>query len=274
MDTRSYDFYFVGTPIGNFDEMTYRAVAVLGSVDEIWCEDTKHSLALLSHYKINKPLQSFHKYSDENKIDLCLKKLKEGKRIAYISDAGMPCISDPGLRLSRALIENDIEYTVISGASACLNALILSGLETENFYFVGFLKDKKKERTEQIEKILNLSCTLIFYSSVHNVKEDLKYLSEKFGNRKCAVIRELTKLYEQVVRGNLAEISIDEPRGEYVICVQGAEKQTETLSPQEYLVNALSYMDYKDAIKETAKVFNVQKNEIYQIYTKMKNEKN
>lgn len=151
LDSREYQFYFVGTPIGNFNEMTYRAVDILKSVDEIWCEDTRHSLPLLKHYDISKPLESFHKFSDDGKVELCLQKLSAGKRIAYISDAGMPCISDPGSRLSQMLIENNIEFTVVSGACACINALLLSGFSTENFYFIGFLKDKNKLRLEQLE---------------------------------------------------------------------------------------------------------------------------
>lgn len=266
MDKREYQFYFVGTPIGNFEEMTYRAVAILQSVDEIWCEDTKHSLALLNNYNISKPLQSFHKFSDESKVELCIKKLNEGKRLAYISDAGMPCISDPGERLARAMLENDIEYTVVSGASACLNALILSGLKTNNFHFIGFLSEKKKECEMQISKVRDLESTLIFYSSVHNICEDLKFLYSKLGDRKCAVMRELTKLYEEVVRGQLGEIVITNPRGEYVICVEGAQLQPVNLSVEECLKMNLECMDYKDAIKMTAKTMGLQKNEVYMLY--------
>lgn len=271
MDKREYSFYFVGTPIGNFEEMTYRAVEILKSVDEIWCEDTKHSMPLLSYYDIKKPLQSFHKFSDDSKVDLLTKKIGSGKRIAYISDAGMPCISDPGFKLSQALIKNNIDYTIISGASACLNALLLSGLKTDNFYFVGFLKEKNKEKEEQIAKISNLDCTLIFYSSVHNIEKDLAYLQSKLGDRKCAVVRELTKLYEQVIRGKFSEIELTNPKGEYVICVDGKQDISIELSVEEYLQNCLQFLDSKEAIKETAKKYNLQKNEVYQMYIKMKN---
>ena len=272
MDKREYLFYFVGTPIGNFDEMTFRAVETLKNVDEIWCEDTKHSMPLLAYYEIKKPLQSFHKFSDFSKVELLIEKLQSGKKIAYISDAGMPCISDPGLKLSQELINNNIEYTVISGASACLNALILSGLNTDNFYFVGFLKEKSKEKEEQINKIKNLDCTLIFYSSVHNIEKDLLYLKEKLGDRQCAVMRELTKLYEEVARGKFSEIELTNVKGEYVICVDGESQEENTLSVEEYLRQSLQYLDSKEAIKETAKKYNLQKNEVYQMYVKMKNE--
>ena len=270
MDKREYSFYFVGTPIGNFDEMTFRAVEVLKNVDEIWCEDTKHSLPLLTHFDIRKPLESFHKFSDNSKIDLLIEKLKSGKKIAYISDAGMPCISDPGLKLSRALIDNDFCYTVVSGASACLNALLLSGLDTENFCFVGFLKEKNKEKQEQIDKIKNLHCTLIFYSSVHNVKKDLQFLQNQLGDRKCAVVRELTKLFEEVERGHLSEIQLETIKGEYVICVEGKTQNQSEMSVEDYLKNQLEFLDSKEAIKETAKKFNLQKNIVYQMYVEMK----
>ena len=274
MDKREYSFYFVGTPIGNFEEMTFRAVDILKSVDEVWCEDTKHSMPLLAYYDIKKPLQSFHKYSDISKVELLLEKLQSGIKIAYISDAGMPCISDPGLILSQELIKNNIDYTVISGASACLNALILSGLNTDNFYFVGFLKDKNKEKEEQINKVKNLDCTLIFYSSVHNIEKDIFYLKEKLGDRQCAVVRELTKLYEEVVRGKFSEIEFTNIKGEYVICVQGAGEEQNTLSVEDYLKESLQYLDSKEAIKETAKKYNLQKNEVYQMYVKIKNSSN
>ena len=266
MDSREYQFYFVGTPIGNFDEMTFRAVDILNSVDEIWCEDTIHSKPLLNHFKINKPLQSFHKYSDEKKVNECIEKLMNGKKIAYISDAGMPCISDPGLRLSRAMIENDIEFTVVSGACACINSLILSGFNTENFYFVGFLKEKAKEKQQQIEKVKNLECPLIFYSSVHNIEKDVKYLVDNLGDRDCVVVRELTKLYESVLRGKLSKINLDNVKGEFAIVVDGVKIEQTKMPMIDYLKIKLDELDYKDAIKETAKKYGVVKNQVYQLY--------
>ncbi len=266
MDRREYRFYFVSTPIGNFDEMTYRAVEILKSVDEIWCEDTQHSKVLLNHFEINKPLQSFHKYSDNSKIESCIKKLQEGKKIAYISDAGMPCISDPGARLVDALIKNDIEYTVVSGACACINALILSGLNTDNFFFVGFLKDKNSEREEQKQMYCDVNATLIFYSSMHDINKDLQYLYSVLGDRQCAIMHEMTKMFESVERGTLKTLQVSEPRGEYVICVEGKKPQEDDLCVEEYLQLQLKLSDSKDAIKETAKKFKLQKNEVYQLY--------
>lgn len=265
LDTREYQFYFVGTPIGNFSEMTYRAVDVLKNVDEIWCEDTRHSLPLLKYYDISKPLQSFHKYSDDGKIELCKQRLAEGRRIAYISDAGMPCISDPGNKLTQMLIENDIEFTVVSGACACINALILSGFSTENFYFVGFLKDKNKLRAEQIEKIKDLQTTVVFYSSVHNINDDLSYLFEQLGGRNCVVVREISKMYETIYRGFLGQIIIEQPRGEFAIICEGASENNR--NPETELKNLLaSGENEKEAIKKVAQLCNLKKNDVYQLY--------
>ena len=266
MDSREYQFYFVGTPIGNFDEMTFRAVDILNSVDEIWCEDTIHSKPLLNKFNINKPLQSFHKYSDESKVNECISKLLSGKKIAYISDAGMPCISDPGARLSKAMIDNNIDYTVVSGACACINALILSGLGCDNFYFVGFLKDKQKEKKQQIDNVKDLKCTLVFYSSVHNIQKDIDYLLNNLGDRQCAVMREITKLYESVVRGKLSEIQLDAIKGEYVIVVEGKEEEKSNLTMEEFLCEKLKTLDSKTAVKETAKEYGIPKNEVYKLY--------
>lgn len=270
VDSREYQFYFVGTPIGNFGEMTYRAVDILKSVDEIWCEDTRHSLPLLKFYDIAKPLQSFHKFSNDSKIELCLQKLKCGKRIAYISDAGMPCISDPGNRLSQMLIENNIEFTVISGACACINALLLSGFSTENFYFVGFLKEKDKSRLEQIERVRELPTTLVFYSSVHDINADLEFLAQSLGGfRKCAVCKEISKMHETVLRGELENVRVDDPRGEYVIIVEGATQNER--DPSVELKRLLdSGVDGKEAVKQVAKLCNLQKNVVYQMYIKQK----
>lgn len=266
MDKREYNFYFVGTPIGNFDEMTFRAVEILKSVDEIWCEDTQHSVVLLKHFEISKPLQSFHKYSPKSKVENLMHKLNAGKRIAYISDAGMPCISDPGYRIVLELIKNNIEYTVVSGACACINALILSGLNTDNFYFVGFLKDKKSERMEQIQNIIDIKATLIFYSSMHNINEDLQFLHQVLGDRQCAVMHEMTKLYESVERGTLGQMQIADARGEYVVCVEGCIPQRKQMSMEEYLEQCLKSTEPKEAIKQTAKMYNLPKNQVYQLY--------
>ena len=266
MDKKEYSFYFVGTPIGNFDEMTYRAVNILNTVDEIWCEDTIHSRPLLQHFSINKPTQSFHKFSDDKKLELLISKLNSGKKIAYISDAGMPCISDPGYAIIKALIDNNIEYTVISGACAGINALLLSGLNTDNFCFVGFLKPKVKDREKQIQNVINLDCTLIFYSSVHDIKKDIEYLFNKLGDRQCAIVREMTKLYETVVRGKLSDIQLDCERGEYVIVIEGVNAKKLDIAMEDFLKLQLEIMDANDAIKTTAKEYKLPKNKVYQLY--------
>lgn len=266
MDNILYDFYFVGTPIGNFDELNKRAIDILNYVDEIYCEDTSHSKILLSHFNIKKPLFSFHKFNANSTIPQILTKLQNGKKIAYISDAGMPCISDPGHEIIKHLQEHNIHYTVVSGSCALINALILSGLDTSQFMFVGFLGDKKVVREEKIDNIKNLPATLIFYSSVHDINDDLKFLYEKLGERKVCVVRELTKLYEECLYGDLGKLNIENAKGEFVLVIEGAKQNQKISTPMEQyeLLLSLGY-DRKNAMKEVAKYFNQSKNEIYKI---------
>lgn len=264
MDNRTYQFYFVGTPIGNFDEMNIRAIEVLKFVDEIYCEDTNHSKPLLSHFEINKPTYSYHKFNFMSAGPQIIEKLKQGKRIAYISDAGMPCISDPGGEIIQSLNDNQIDYTVISGSCALINALILSGFSSASFSFLGFLGEKASERKEKIEQFKRLNSTLIFYSSVHDIKEDLKFLSQELGDRKVCVVRELSKLYEEKIYGTLNNINLENIKGEFVVVVDGAKIVEKMSNPMEQYELLLSLgIDRKQAMKEVAKYFGVKKNEVY-----------
>lgn len=265
MDNITYDFYFVGTPIGNFDELNNRAIDILNFVDEIYCEDTSHSKVLLSHFNIKKPLYSFHKFNAVATIPQILSKLKDGKKIAYISDAGMPCISDPGHEIIAHLQDNNFSYTVVSGSCALINALILSGMDSNQFTFVGFLGDKKVAKEEKINKVKNLPTTLILYSSVHDINDDLQFLYEKLGDRKVCVVRELTKLYEEKICGKLGEIKVENAKGEFVIVVEGAREEKISNPMEQYeLLLSLGY-DRKQAMKEVANYFNKSKNEIYKM---------
>ena len=206
--------YLVGTPIGNLKDISLRAKEVLNAVDEIACEDTRHSLALLNHYDIKKPLVSYHKFNEIESGEKLVAKLKSGKNIALITDAGMPVISDPGNVLVNMLIENGLEFTVVPGACALVSALILSGLDSSKFCFLGFLPQKEKDKKEMLEKYKQLDITLIFYSAPHDIKKDIESIYSVFGDRRAVAVKEITKLYERAEHITLKENLKSEPKGE------------------------------------------------------------
>ena len=260
--------YLVATPIGNLKDMSFRAVEVLSSVDLIACEDTRHSLKLLGSYNIKKPLVAYHKFNERAESEKLISLLKEGKNIALITDAGTPVISDPGNTLVKALIENGLEYTVIPGANAFVPALVLSGFDASRFAFIGFLPEKAKERDSLLAKYKGLDMTLIFYCAPHDVVKTVGYLNAALGNRKACAVREITKLHESVIHFDLMDGYPEEPRGEYVILVEGQTEQAEymSLSPKEHLEKYLEMgMDKKDAIKQVAKERGLPKNEVYKL---------
>ena len=265
--------YFVATPIGNLKDISYRAVEILNSVDEIACEDTRHSLTLLAAYEIKKPLFSYHKYNEREECEKIVQKLKDGKNIAVISDAGMPVISDPGNILVRALIESGLEFTVVPGANAALSALILSGFNADKFCFLGFLPDKKSEREDLLNEYKNLSATLIFYSAPHDVKKDVETLYNALGDRRAAAVKEITKIHERAEFFNLKDGLPEEPKGEYVLVVEGAEKGAEYqgLSEEEHIKMYIdSGMGKKEALKRVAKERGVPKSSLYKYTIKDK----
>lgn len=260
--------YIVATPIGNLKDITYRAVEVLGSVDVIACEDTRHSLKLLSAYGISKPLVAYHKFNERAEGQRLVDMLKEGKNVALITDAGTPVISDPGNVLINMLIENELEYTVVPGANAFVPALVLSGFDASRFTFIGFLPEKNKDRERLLDKYKNSDATLIFYCAPHDVVKTVGYLYASLGARRACAVREITKLHESVERFNLEEGYPNEPRGEYVILVEGAEEVCpyEGLSVKEHLEKYLAEgLDKKEAVKRVAKERGLPKNEVYQL---------
>jgi len=258
--------YFVATPIGNLKDISLRALETLKSVDEIACEDTRHSLTLLSAYDIKKPLFSYHKFNEREECERIVRKLKDGKNIAVISDAGMPVISDPGSVLISALLENGLEFTVIPGANAALSALILSGFNAERFCFLGFLPEKKSERESLLREYKNLSATLIFYSAPHDVKKDIETLYAVLGERKAAAVKEITKIHERAEFFNLKDGICGEPKGEFVLIVEGAKKcaEYENLTEEEHIKMYINGgMDKKEALKRVAKERGVSKSSLY-----------
>ena len=260
--------YLVATPIGNLKDISLRALEVLKSVDEIACEDTRHSLTLLRAYEINKPLFSYHKFNERESGEKLIEKLKQGKNIALITDAGMPVVSDPGNILVKMLIENDLEYTIVPGACAFISALALSGLDASRFCFLGFLPQKTGERKEFLEKYKNLEATLIFYSAPHDVVKDVETLYSVFGDRNAVAVKEITKLHEKVERFNLKEGYPNQPKGEYVLLVEGGSKEDENkeLSNKQLIDLYISQgLDKKDALKKVAKERNIPKSELYKL---------
>lgn len=265
--------YFVATPIGNLKDISFRAVETLKSVDEIACEDTRHSLTLLSAYDIKKPLFAYHKFNEREECERIIEKLQQGKNIAVISDAGMPVISDPGNVLVKALIENDLEFTVIPGANAALSALILSGFNAEHFCFLGFLPEKKSDRESLLNEYKTLSATLILYSAPHDVKKDIETLYSVLGERRAAAVKEITKIHEKAEFFNLKDGLPTEPKGEYVLIVEGAKKNAEFigLSEEEHINMYINGgMDKKEALKRVAKERGVPKSSLYKYTVKDK----
>lgn len=258
--------YIVATPIGNLKDISLRALEVLNSVDEIACEDTRHSLALLNAHGIKKPLVSYHKFNEIESGEKIVQKLKDGLNIALISDAGMPIISDPGQVLVNMLIKEGLQYTVIPGACAFVSALVLSGMDSERFAFMGFLPQKKSEREALLERYKDLDLTLIFYSAPHDVNKDVLDLCKAFGNRRAVAVKEITKIHERVEAFNLLDGLASEPKGEYVLIVEKGVKEnpfaslTDEQLIKKYIADGLNK---KEALKKVAKERNLSKSSLY-----------
>lgn len=260
--------YFVATPIGNLKEITYRAVEILAASDYIYCEDTRRSLILLNEYGIKAPLISYQKFNEKSRVSEIIEKLRAGKTVSVISDAGMPLISDPGSVLVKELVKNSLEFSVISGPCAAVNALVLSGLDTSAFYMAGFLPQKKSAARAALEKLKKIQSTLIFYAAPHDIAETLALLYESFGERRVSVAREISKKFETVYRGRLGEdLNITE-KGEMVVVVDGAPEcaeYDERLTVRQHVDLLVSGgMCKKDAVKAVASARKLPKNEVYQ----------
>lgn len=267
------NLYIVATPIGNLEDITLRAINVLKSVDLIIAEDTRHSLKLLNHLEITKPLISYHRHNEEDKTENILKKIEEGKNIALISDAGTPVISDPGEFIVKEAIEREINVVSIPGACAIITALMSAGVNTRNFTFYGFLSLNKKLRIKELEKIKENNNTIILYEAPHKIKNTIQDLEYYVGNRKIIVARELTKIHEEFIRGTIQEIKdkLEKPKGEYVIIIdenenidEDEENELNKLTIEEhYKYYEKMGLEKKAIIKKIAKDRQVTKNEIY-----------
>ncbi|MFC4024138.1 16S rRNA (cytidine(1402)-2'-O)-methyltransferase [Oceanobacillus longus] len=273
--------YVVPTPIGNLEDITYRALNILRSADLIAAEDTRNTKKLLNHFDISIPLISYHEHNKLARGEQLLERIEKGELIALVSDAGMPAISDPGFEIVQAAIEMDQKVVVLPGANAALCGLVGSGLPSEEFYFYGFLPRKKKAKMEELDRLKRLKATLLFYESPYRIKDTLKAIQEQFGTRRIAIARELTKRFEEFVRGTTEELITwaeeNELRGEFVIVVEGESESSEDPVESDWWddLTILEHVDYyieekalssKDAIKQTAVDRSMPKRDVYQNY--------
>ncbi|HEV7474312.1 MAG TPA: 16S rRNA (cytidine(1402)-2'-O)-methyltransferase [Pyrinomonadaceae bacterium] len=267
--------YIVSTPIGNLDDITHRALEVLRQITVIACEDTRHTRKLLNHFGINTPTISYHDHNERERAIELLGRLKSGDSIAIVSDAGTPGINDPGFRLVRLAIENDVQVTPVPGASALISALVSSGLPTDEFFFGGFLPPKSNARRSRLEQLRSIAATLIFYEAPHRIAATLKDGWEVLGNRTAVVARELTKLHEEFVRGDLRELvehfsAADKARGEMVLMISG--KSDEDAVNAEGRVGSVAALvaeleaaglDHRAALKKAARTLGMTRDEAY-----------
>jgi 16S rRNA (cytidine1402-2'-O)-methyltransferase len=265
--------YLVATPIGNLGDITQRALDVLRTVDLIACEDTRQTRKLLTHFGISSKLTSYHQHNERERAAELIELLKTGKSIAIVTDAGTPGISDPAFRIVQAATEAKISISPIPGAVAFVNALIVSGLSTDSHFFGGFLPSKKNDRIKRLREVANIPATIVFYETPHRLKNALIDCLETLGNRRACVAREITKLHEEIVRGDLQELletfSNREARGEIVLVIDREEIQSKQLKVQsKTIVERVAELedeglDNRAALKQAAREFGLSRSEAY-----------
>jgi 16S rRNA (cytidine1402-2'-O)-methyltransferase len=270
--------YIVGTPIGNLDDMSIRGLRVLQAVDLIAAEDTRHSIKLLNHFEISKKMVAYHQHNEQQSSEGLIELLQQGQNIALISDAGMPLISDPGSVLVKNCVANDIDLEVVPGPNAGLCGLVLSGLDTRSFLFLGFLGKENKAIKEGLKRIEASDFTIVLYESPHRLPKTLEILEQHgLGHRQMSISREITKRYEETRYGSIEEhfryYQEHNPRGEYVLCIEGrtpdegntaAALELETLSLEEHLTHYLTAgLPEKEAMKAVAKDRNISRRDVY-----------
>jgi len=283
---KSYDvsnergvLYLVPTPIGNLEDMTFRAIRILKEVDYIAAEDTRQTKKLCNHFEIDTPITSYHEHNKHTKSEQLLSDLDGEKNVALVSDAGMPCISDPGYELVVAAVKKGYTVVPLPGPNAALTALIASGLPTGQFYFYGFLNRNKKQRKEQLQELQYIKESMIFYEAPHRLKETLKSIEEILGNRSIVLCRELTKRYEEFLRGSVLEAiewtNATDIRGEFCLILEGTNEEApdesnlwwEQLTIIEHVDHYVEEgLSNKEAIKQVAKDRDVSKRDIYSEY--------
>jgi 16S rRNA (cytidine1402-2'-O)-methyltransferase len=267
--------YLVSTPIGNLEDITHRAIRVLGEVNIIACEDTRHTSKLLNHYGIETKTISYHEHNERERAAELVKLLKQGSDVAVVSDAGTPAINDPGFRLAREAIDNELRVVPIPGASALISALVVSGLPTDEFFFGGFLPARSGARRARLSELRTMPATLIFYEGPHRIAATLKDAVEILGERQAVVARELTKMHEEIARGNLSELaarfsSTESARGEMVLIIDRTVIPSE-LEPDKVVVSIAELvgklenegLDHRAALKKAARELGLSRDEAY-----------
>ena len=269
--------YLIATPIGNLGEMSKRALDVIQEMDVIAAEDTRNTYSLLSHFGIKKELFSLREHNEIEASEHLLRLVKNGKKVAYVSDAGYPGISDPGYLLVKKAREEGIAVSTVSGSCAFINALVASGLPTDHFYFYGFLSKKGNEGKKALENLIDRPETLIFYESPHQIEETIKLLFSVFGNRNCVIARELTKLNEEYISGTLSElVNLDFKtiKGEIVLVLQGHNAENELINDEKIQEKLRFYMSLgvteKAAIQIAVEELKVSKNRVYKLAQQLK----
>ena len=265
--------YLIATPIGNLSDISNRTKETIDMVEYLLCEDTRNTIKLLEHLNIKKSMVSYHKFNEKEMVDKVLRDLSDGKNVGLVSDAGYPGISDPGYIVSREAILSGFNVTCIGGPSAFIHALVCSGIDSSKFMFYGFLDSKQIARTKELEELINVKETLIFYETSNRMNESLLDMKKVFGNRRFCVARELTKKYEEFIYGELDEVdgSNVETKGECVVIVEGNNVSETSLSSD--VVEVIEEMfnnniRAKDVAKMIAKLTNISKNEIYDFIVK------
>lgn len=278
MIQKSYDdspsLYLIPTPIGNLDDITVRALNVLKTVDEVLCEDTRDTGILLQKYDIKKKLVSCHEYNEEKMIDYVVSKLKEGYNLGLVTDQGTPIISDPGYIVARGAIQAGYNVISLPGATAFVPALTSSGIEPSPFLFYGFLNAKNSKQIDELNSLKDYKFTIIFYESVHRLRETLENMLQVFGDRNISLCRELSKIHEEFIRGKISEVVslVDSMKGEFVLVVEGNKEAIDysSLDIVDHVKMYLDEMSEMDAVKKVAKERGVAKSVIYQEYHKRK----
>ena len=265
-DNKKPILYLIATPIGNLKEMSERALEIINEMDVIAAEDTRNTFSLLANYGIKKELFSLREHNEKEASQQLLEKIKAGKKVAYMSDAGYPGISDPGYLLVKEMIKNDVAVSTISGSCAFINALVASGLETNHFYFHGFLPAKESEAKEELLGIKDKEETIIFYEAPHRILKTINLIKEVFGSREACLARELTKINEEYIRGTLEELATLEEatlKGEMVLIIAG-NKQVESIDDEKIIARVAYFvklgLSQKDAINVVSDEYNVNKN--------------
>lgn len=262
--------YVVGTPIGNLSDITLRALDTLKAVDLIACEDTRHTRILLDRYQIKKPLVSYYKQKEREGTERIVEELESGKNVALVTDAGTPCISDPGAILVAKCIELGLSVESVPGPSAVATAMSVAGIYSPRFAFIGFLPEKTSDKNELMDEVKSYNIPTVYYCAPHDLERVIAYLYEKLGDRPLTVVKELTKLHETVYKGTLSNIEITNDKGEFVLIVEPVEVEKDDIDLEAELKKLMDEgLSKSEATKRVSKEYNIPKNEVYAVAVKL-----